>query len=166
MYVQDEKDNNRRVDLAVFGKNFSFREWENSQNNPISIFEFKRQWREDFISNSKEDPVDQVISYLDRIRAKKYKINKWLEYLEVWPNTPAFWYIICSFTPSVEERFKKRKQFKQSEKKWVLYNYNEEMKFYIQAIDRVTLLNDAKLRNKIFFDKLWISDEDIKENLI
>jgi hypothetical protein len=26
MYVQDEKDNNRRVDLAVFGKNFSFRE--------------------------------------------------------------------------------------------------------------------------------------------
>ncbi len=78
-----------RGDVIIFDKKIAFR-WENNSSNPITIFEFKKPWREDFVNpSSHEDPIQQIIRYANNIVDWKYKTPKWKN-IQVAENTPFY----------------------------------------------------------------------------
>ena len=68
--------NSERPDLLVFNKRVMFR-GDNEASNPITIFEFKRPQRDDFANpSSQDDPVEQIVRYVNDIRDGKYKTRR------------------------------------------------------------------------------------------
>ncbi|MCK4235933.1 MAG: sensor histidine kinase, partial [Candidatus Krumholzibacteria bacterium] len=56
--------NSERPDLLVYNKRILFR-GDNEASNPVTIFEFKKPQRDDFVNpSSSEDPVQQIVRYV------------------------------------------------------------------------------------------------------
>ena len=113
-YISSEKPINdgkgSRTDITVFDKRVAFR-GENEASNPITIFEFKKPERDDFVNpSSKEDPVQQIIRYANQIRDGKFKTPKGREIL-VNENTPFYGYVVCDLTQKVKTWLEREKNF-------------------------------------------------------
>ena len=150
-----DKENTERPDLLVYNKRVLFR-GDNDASNPITIFEFKRPQRDDFVNqSSSEDPVQQIVRYVNNIRDGKYKTPEGRQIL-VSENTPFYGYVICDLTPKVERWLKREKDFKQLPDRlgWFLWMWN--INLYIEVMSWEKVLKDAKMRNQIFFHKLGI----------
>src|SRR3546814_5796890 len=90
-YISSEKPINKangdRTDITIFNNRVAFR-GENEASNPITIFEFKKPQRDDFANpSSKDDPVQQIVRYVNQIRDGKFKTPKNRDIL-VNANTP------------------------------------------------------------------------------
>jgi hypothetical protein len=158
-YVSSDKPLNggktERVDLIVFGKRSAFR-GANEMSSPITIFEFKRPGREDFTDpSSKEDPVEQIIRYVNDINDGKYKTPTG-RIISVGQNTPFYGYVVCDLTTKVTDWLLRNKDFTPmpDNKGWFKWYKNNNL--YIEVLSWDKVLNDAELRNKIFFNKLGI----------
>ena len=144
-----------RPDLLVYNKRILFR-GDNEASNPVTIFEFKKPERDDFVNpSSKEDPVQQVIRYVNNIRDGKYRTPEGRKML-VEENTPFYGYVICDLTPKVEEWLRREKDFKPMPDRLGWFDWSENIKLYIEVISWDKVLKDAKMRNQIFFHKLGI----------
>lgn len=144
-----------RPDVLVFGKRVSFRA-ENEQSNPITIFEFKRPQRDDFANpSSTEDPVAQIIRYVNKIKDGHYKTPEGRD-LNVSDNTPFYGYVVCDINSKVKKWLESEKDFTPMPdgKGWFAWNRN--INLYIEVLSWDKVLKDAKMRNKIFFHKLGI----------
>lgn len=113
-YISSEKPinagNGSRTDITIFDKRVAFR-GENEASNPITIFEFKKPNRDDFANaSSKEDPVQQIIRYVNQIRDGKFKNPKGREIL-VNENTPFYGYVVCDLTTKVKTWLEREKNF-------------------------------------------------------
>jgi hypothetical protein len=81
-------------DLLVYNKRVLFR-GDNEPSNPITIFEFKKPQRDDFANpSSKEDPVAQIVRYVNSIREGRYRTPEGRS-INVAENTPFDGYVIC-----------------------------------------------------------------------
>lgn len=99
-----------RPDLLVFDKPVLFR-GDNEASNPITVFEFKKPGRDDFVNpSSKEDPVQQIIRYVNSIKKGKFKTPKGRP-IQVAENTPFYGYVMCEITEKVKEWLKMEKDF-------------------------------------------------------
>jgi len=144
-----------RPDLIIYNKQMMFRGGDEA-GNPITIFEFKRPQRDDFITgSSKEDPVDQVIRYVNDIKEGKYKTPKGRD-IYVASNTPFYGFVVCDLTQKVRDWLFKTKDFKPMPDGMGWYRWYDNNNLYIEVISWDKVLRDAELRNKIFFDKLGI----------
>ena len=144
-----------RPDLLVYNKRILFR-GDNEASNPVTIFEFKKPERDDFVNpSSKEDPVQQVIRYVNSIRDGKYKTPEGRKML-VEENTPFYGYVVCDLTPKVEEWLRREKNFNPMPDRLGWFDWQENIKLYIEVISWDKVLKDAKMRNQIFFHKLGI----------
>lgn len=95
----------------VYDKRIVFR-GENEASNPVTIFEFKRPQRDDFVNpSSNEDPVQQIIRYVNSIRDGDYKTPEGRKML-VSENTPFYGYVVCDLTKKVEKWLERDKNFK------------------------------------------------------
>ena len=104
--------NTQRPDLLVYNKRVLFR-GDNEASNPITIFEFKKPQRDDFVDpSSKEDPVQQIVRYVNNIRDGRYKTPERRKIL-VAENTPFYGYVVCDLTAKVEAWLEREKDFKQ-----------------------------------------------------
>ena len=129
--------NTERPDLLVYNRRVLFR-GDNEASNPITIFEFKKPQRDDFVNpSSREDPVQQIVRYVNEIRDGKYKTPEGRKML-VAENTPFYGFVVCDLTSKVEGWLEREKDFKPMPISW----------------DKV--LKDAQMRNQIFFQKLGI----------
>lgn len=158
-YVSSDKPLNGgtsdRVDLLIYNKQMMFRGGDEA-GNPITIFEFKRPQRDDFINgSSKDDPVDQVIRYVNEIKEGKHKTPKGRD-ISVAENTPFYGFVVCDLTQKVKEWLFKTKDFKQMPDGKGWYRWYDNNNLYVEVISWDKVLRDAELRNKIFFDKLGI----------
>ena len=144
-----------RPDLLVYNKRILFR-GDNEASNPVTIFEFKKPERDDFVNpSSKEDPIQQVIRYVNNIRDGKCKTPEGRKML-VEENTPFYGYVVCDLTPKVEEWLRREKNFKPMPDRLGWFDWLENIKLYIEVISWDKVLKDAKMRNQIFFHKLGI----------
>src|SRR3546814_14206415 len=67
------KSKGDRTDITVYNRRVAFR-GENEASNPITIFEFKKPQRDNFADpSSKEDPIQQIVRYVNQIREGKLK---------------------------------------------------------------------------------------------
>ena len=85
--------NTERPDLLVYNRRVLFR-GDNEASNPITIFEFKKPQRDDFVNpSSREDPVQQIVRYTNEIRDGKHKTPKGRKML-VAENTPFYGFFL------------------------------------------------------------------------
>ena len=147
--------NSDRPDLLVYNKRILFR-GDNEASNPITIFEFKKPQRDDFVNpSSQEDPVQQIVRYVNNIRDGKYKTPEGRKML-VAANTPFYGYVVCDLTAKVESWLEREKNFKPMPDRLGWFQWVENINLYVEVISWDKLLKDAKMRNQIFFQKLGI----------
>lgn len=147
--------NSDRPDLLVYNNRILFRD-DNEASNPITIFEFKKPQRDDFVNlSSQEDPVQQIVRYVNNIRDGKYKTPEGRKML-VAANTPFYGYVVCDLTAKVESWLEREKNFKPMPDRLGWFQWIENINLYVEVISWDKLLKDAKMRNQIFFQKLGI----------
>ena len=144
-----------RPDLLVYNNRILFR-GDNETSNPVTIFEFKKPQRDDFVNpSSQEDPVQQIVRYVNNIRDGKYKTPEGRKIL-VAQNTPFYGYVVCDLTSKVETWLEREKNFKPMPDRLGWFQWIENINLYIEVISWDKVLKDAKMRNQIFFKKLGI----------
>jgi len=149
------KGNGDRTDITIYNKRVAFR-GENVASNPITIFEFKKPQRTDFANpSSKDDPVAQVIRYVNQIRDGKFKTPKNRDIL-VNENTPFYGYIVCDTPKKVADWLELEKDFKPMPDGLGWFYWHSKINLYIEVISWTKLLRDAEMRNRIFFKTLGI----------
>lgn len=150
-----EGGNTDRPDLLVFDKRVMFR-GDNDASNPVTIFEFKKPQRDDFANpSSKEDPVDQIIRYVNKIRDGKYKTPEGRD-IRVAENTPFYGYVVCDITAKVESWLEREKNFTPMPDKLGWYQWFGNIKLYVEVLSWDKILKDATMRNRVFFHALGI----------
>jgi hypothetical protein len=144
-----------RPDLLVYDKRVLFR-GDNEPSNPITIFEFKKPQRDDFVNpSSKEDPVQQIVRYVNNIREGDFKTPEGRQIL-VSENTPFYGYVVCDLTKKVKKWLETEKDFKSMPDYLGWFQWRENINLYIEVVSWDKILKDATMRNKIFFHKLGI----------
>ena len=144
-----------RADLLVYDKRVLFR-GDNEASNPITIFEFKKPQRDDFVNPSaKEDPVQQIVRYVNMIKDGDFKTPEGREIL-VSDNTPFYGYIVCDLTKKVKKWLEMEKNFKSMPDHLGWFQWLDNINLYIEVLSWDKVLKDANMRNKIFFHKLGI----------
>ncbi len=158
-YVSSDKplqsSNGDRTDITVYNRRVAYR-GDNESSNPITIFEFKKPQRDDFADpSSKEDPVQQIIRYVNQIREGKFKTPTNRDIL-VNDTTPFYGYVVCDLTKKVKDWLQKEKNFTPMPDGLGWFNWFGNISLYMEVISWTKLLRDAEMRNKIFFNKLGI----------
>ena len=158
-YVSSDKplDGKRgdRTDLAIFGRRVAFR-GDNERSNPITIFEFKKPQRHDFADpSSEEDPVQQIVRYVNDIRDGKYRTAGGRDIL-ISENTPFYGYVVCDLAKKAKAWLNREKDFTEMPDGLGYFRWYGNIKLYIEVLSWDKVLRDADMRNKIFFHKLGI----------
>lgn len=150
-----DSESQDRTDLLIFNDSFAFINDE-APYQSFTIVEFKRPERNGYsISDEKKNPIDQVISYIRTIRDNKAtdRLGKIIDFTG--NGTKFYAYIILDFNSSVKQILDD-KDYTKTPDGMGYYNYNKNYNAYIEVISYQKLLKDAKIRNRILFDKLGI----------
>jgi hypothetical protein len=157
-YVSSDKplqSSGDRTDITVYNRRVAYR-GDNESSNPITIFEFKKPQRDDFADpSSREDPVQQIIRYVNQIREGKFKTPTGRDIL-VNDTTPFYGYVVCDLTKKVKDWLQKEKNFTPMPDGLGWFNWSGNISLYMEVVSWTKLLRDAEMRNKIFFNKLGI----------
>lgn len=142
-------------DLAVFFKERMFyRNGDNIITSPITIFEFKRPKRTNYPDD--ENPITQACRYAKKILEGKYEMPEGIEPIKVdKQHTPVYIYIICDIVPKVKD-FADEANFTISPDGEGYFGYMKAYNAYVEIMSFRKLVEDAKMRNRIFFKKLGI----------
>jgi hypothetical protein len=143
-----------RTDLTVFNRPIAFR-GDNEPSNPITIFEFKRPQRDDFVGRSSEDPVQQIVRYVNSFRDGKFKTPEGRN-IRVAETTTFYGYVVCDLTPKVENWLEREKNFTRMPDGLGWFWWYGNIKLYIEVLAWEKVLKDAAMRNKVFFHQLGI----------
>lgn len=158
-YVSSDKPIGRlkgdRTDVTIFNRRMAFR-GENEASNPITIFEFKKPQRDDFADpSSRDDPIQQIVRYVNQIKEGKYKTPKGRD-IHVNTTTPFYGYVVCDLTPKVKKWLEFEREFTTMPDGLGWFRWFGNNSLYMEVISWTKLLRDAEMRNKIFFNKLGI----------
>ncbi len=144
-----------RPDLLVFDRPISFR-GDNESSNPVVVFEFKRPGRDDFANpSSKEDPVAQIVRYVNSLKEGKYKTHQGRK-INIADNTPFYGYVVCDLNAKVEKWLLTEKDFKPMPDRLGWFNWMGNINLYIEVLSWDKVMKNAEMRNRVFFDRLGI----------
>ena len=149
------KTEHKEPDIAIFYESRLFyRNGENEMTSPIAIVEFKRPKRMNYPDD--ENPINQALRYAKKILEGKYEMPDGIE--EVIVNrrvTPVYIYIVCDIVPKIEE-FAEFAKLSITPDRQGYIGYNDSYNAYIEIKSFKKLIDDAKMRNQIFFKKLGL----------
>ncbi|SNR60520.1 hypothetical protein SAMN06265371_106201 [Lutibacter agarilyticus] len=150
-----ESNDLQRPDLLVFNDSFAFVN-DDAPHHSFTIVEFKRPERVGYSSeSSKKNPIDQVLQYIRTIRENKGidRKGKIIDFVD--NNTPFYAYIVLDFNQSLKQVLDD-KDFKKTPDSMGYFKFHDKYNAYIEVISYPKLLKDAKMRNRILFDKLGL----------
>lgn len=150
-------DNNpveERTDIMILDSPVAVSDEENTgtEYGTIVLFELKRPMRNDYSSSS--NPIEQLYGYVSKLRTNRVS-DKSGRIIKTGSNTKFYLYAVCDVTPSLEQQLDYH-DFTQTPDKMGYYKYNEKMNAYLEVLSYDKIINDAKKRNKILFDKLGL----------
>lgn len=144
-----------RSDVTIFNRRIAFR-GDNQPSNPITIFEFKKPQRHDFANpSSDDDPVQQIVRYVNQIREGRFKTPKGREIL-VSDNTTFYGYVVCDLPKKVADWLLYEKNFTVMPDAQGYFQWFPNIRLYMEVLSWTKVLADAEMRNKVFFHKLGI----------
>lgn len=154
-----ENDDNR-PDLLILNNAFAFSEDKDAPYHSISIVEFKKPERDNYVDNDeKKNPLDQVEQYVEDMLKGKVT-NRKGRTINVDEHTPFYIYIVCDLTPSLV-KILERREFMKTPDGLGYYNFkNKRYNGYIEVLSYEKIKADARKRNKILFDKLGLPEGD------
>jgi len=140
--------------LNVFDQPILFSESTKLPPASLEIIEIKRPLRNDAASGEEDDPIEQAIGYLERIRNGGVKTVTGRIIPES-RTTPGFCYILADITKKLEARCRMHDLTRTADGMGY-FGYKKNSQAYIEVIGFDRLLNMAKERNRAFFDKLGL----------
>ena len=150
-------DSNKEPDLLSL-KIFDNPILVNDQNSfpfaSLTVIEIKRPMRNDMREGEDKDPIDQALSYLERIREGKVTTSLGRP-IPGNKDIPGYCYVLCDLTESMSRRCK-RANLRITSDGMGYFGYNEPSHAYIEVISFDQLVKAAKERNRAFFDKLGL----------
>lgn len=142
---------NDEPDLVVFNTPRAFSE-TTSPFQSVVIVEFKRPERNEY-KKGEEDPIEQVLRYVRKIKEGKAK-DKDQKTINVGA-IPFYAYVLCSLTPRVKAILDDNDFVKTPDNEGY-FKYHQNAGCYIEVLSYDKVLNDAKKRNRAFFETLNI----------
>jgi hypothetical protein len=142
-----------RPDLAFFYD--SCVAWRESENtDTVVIVEFKKPMRNVYAD---KDPVRQVLGYVKRLKENSGETDIRGRAIRGIRSSTAFHcYIVADITPQLEEAIIGR--FEKTPDGEGYFGYQQNPAAFIEVIPFSKVLNDARLRNSIFFQALGITN--------
>jgi len=120
----------------------------------ITVIEIKRPMRNDMREGEDKDPIDQALSYLERIREGKVTTKSGRP-IPGNNDIPGYCYVLCDLTESMHRRCR-RANLRITSDGMGYFGYNEPCHAYIEVISFDQLVKAARERNRAFFDKLGL----------
>ncbi|EMT6396770.1 TPA: ATP-binding protein [Klebsiella oxytoca] len=120
----------------------------------ITVIEIKRPMRNDMREGEDKDPIDQALSYLERIREGKVTTKSGRP-IPGNNDIPGYCYVLCDLTESMHRRCR-RTNLRITSDGMGYFGYNEPSHAYIEVISFDQLVKAARERNRAFFDKLGL----------
>lgn len=120
----------------------------------ITVIEIKRPMRNDMREGIDKDPIDQALSYLERIREGKVTTKSGRP-IPGNNDIPGYCYVLCDLTESMHRRCR-RANLRITSDGMGYFGYNEPSHAYIEVISFDQLVKAARERNRAFFDKLGL----------
>jgi hypothetical protein len=148
------KEETQVPDLLIFKNRLCYRNGVNITTSPVVIFEFKRPKRTNYLDT--ENPLKQACQYAEQIRAGKYEMPEGLEKIKVSNETPIYIYIVADRCNKIDEFAAKDFSLTLSPDSEGYLGFHKGYNVYVEVISFKKLIEDAKMRNKIFFKKLGI----------
>ena len=154
-----DSDKNDRNDLMIFNEAIAFSEDTLPPFHSFTIVEFKKPQRKDYVDNDpKKNPLDQVENYVTDLLAGKVT-NRQGRIININKETPFYIYIVCDITDSFRKILEKR-EFSKTPDGQGYFKFKEKYySAYIEVLPFEKVLQDAKRRNRILFNKLGISTD-------
>ena len=146
--AMDSKD---RPDLIVFNNPLAFADGGPSYSSVV-VVEFKRPVREQF--SDEDNPIPQVYGYVAHVRNGRAKDRRGRPLL-VKQETPFYCYVIGDLTPKMRQ-FAEEAALIAAPDGLGYFGFNPNRNAYIEVVSYDKLLQDAKKRNRVFFEKLNI----------
>jgi hypothetical protein len=140
--------------LNIFDNPMVVAEGQSMPMASIVIVEIKRPMRNDSRAGEIDDPIEQALGYLERIRSGKVSTARGRP-IPKSEDIPGFCYIICDITPSIEKRCVMHDLTRTSDGLG-FFTFKQNFKAYVEVISFDRLVNMAKERNRMFFDKLGL----------
>lgn len=148
------KSETKEPDLVMFNEERCiYRNGDNITTSPLTIFELKRPKRKDYPDN--ENPIMQACRYSEKIRDNKYEMPEGLEPIKVSKETPIYIYVVADRCEKIDE-FAKGFSLTIRPDGEGYFGFSSGFNAYIEVLSYRKLIEDAKMRNKIFFKKLGI----------
>ncbi len=146
-----ESDSANRPDLLVYNNTLAFGDG-NTPLTSVVIIEFKKPMRENY---SEEDPLTQAFRMVRDIHAAKLQDKNGRPIRPASDKIPAYCHIICDITPALEIKLQDMGALRTPDNQGY-YGFNPNLKAYYEVISYQKMLDDAKKRNRILFEKLNI----------
>ena len=150
----DNKQAEKRTDILFLDKPVAVSEEPNDGiiYDAITIFELKRPMRNDYSDN--DNPIKQLYNYVQKIKAGKVK-DIHHRPIRTGQTTKFYLYAICDITPKLEY-FLDQGGFIPTPDNMGRYQYNPRLHSYFEVLSYNKVLNEAKKRNRILFEKLGL----------
>ncbi|MDH5676297.1 MAG: hypothetical protein OEZ06_29525 [Myxococcales bacterium] len=139
-----------RPDLLIYNNPFALA--PGSEFGSVVVVEFKRPERRDV--GDEKSPIRQTLRYVKQIReGKASRVDG--STINVPETTPFFCYVVATLTQALHEDAREH-GFTQAPDGHGYFHFNQNYKAYIEVSDYRKVLDDAKKRNRAFFDRLEI----------
>lgn len=140
--------------VAFFDEKVFMRNGNNVITSPISIYEFKRPRRKEY--SDSENPITQACRYARKILEGKYEVPDGSENIKVdAQHTPVYLYIVADIVPRIQQ-FADEASLIQTPDGEGYMGYMKAYNAYVQIMSFKKVVEDAKMRNAIFFQKLGL----------
>ena len=157
--VEVTDNENSRPDLLILNNAFAFSEDNDAPYQSISIVEFKKPERDNYVDNDeKKNPLDQVEQYVEDMIGGKVK-NRKGRTINITNQTPFYIYIVCDLTESLC-KILERREFMKTPDGLGYYNFkNKRYNGFVVVLSYDKVKADARKRNQILFDKLGLPSD-------
>jgi len=142
------------LSLRIFNTPILINEKSSFPLASITVIEIKRPMRNDMAEGEDKNPIDQCLSYLNKVRDGKVTTKDGL-LIPGSQTIPGYCYVLCDLTPKMVERCKLA-GLNVTADGMGYFGYNKPYESYIEVISFNQLVKAAKERNKAFFDKLGL----------
>ena len=147
--------NEERPDIMLFDTPIPFVDEKNQggEYDKIVIFELKRPMRPD-LSYDEQNPVNQILAYKEKLETNTVK-DKLGRFIKVDDKTKFYLYVVCDVHPNFAKTLMSRHSLKETADRQGYFRMDGNL--YIEVLSYDKIINDAKKRNEILFEKLGIN---------
>ena len=156
LHLTRHSNNKYRTDLIIYNEAFAFSDSKAAPHNSFTIVEFKKPMRDDYQDyDGEKNPIEQTEKYIDNLLNKSVTGRNG-RLVDVTDKTPFYIYIVCDITPSLEKILKNREFEKTPDGKGYFKVKSKYYAAYFEVLPFEKVLDDARKRNRILFEKLNI----------